>query len=232
MCGRFLSSSPVSDLAERFGAELTIEDREPRFNVAPTDDVLAVATSKQGDRRLGLLSWGLVPHWTTGSKPAKRLINVRSETLPERSGFRTILQRRRCILPADGFYEWRKAGDGRARQAFLIRAAGGEPLALAGLWDIWAPDDGPDAGQRIRTCTILTTAPNLAVASLHDRMPVILPAGAWEPWLDPAVSDLALLQSFLRPSDEPLDLVPVGPLVNNVKNDGPELIEPVADAGA
>ena len=232
MCGRFLSSSPVSELAERFGAELTIDDRPPRYNVAPTDEVVAVATSKQGSRRLGLLSWGLVPHWTTGPKPGKRLINLRSETLPQRTGFRTILQRRRCILPADGFYEWREAGAGRAKQAFLIRSTGGTPLALAGLWDIWAPSGGPGASERIRTCTILTTAPNRAVATLHDRMPVVLPADAWEPWLDPAVDDLALLQAFLRPSDEPMELVPVGRLVNNVKNDGPELIEPVVDAGA
>lgn len=229
MCGRFLSSSPVSELAERFGAELTIDERPPRYNVAPTDEVVAVATSKQGVRRLGLLSWGLVPHWTTGSKPGKRLINLRSETLAQRSGFRTILQRRRCILPADGFYEWRRAGEGRPKQAFLIRSTGGAPLALAGLWDIWVPTEGPDAGERVRTCTILTTSPNEAVATLHDRMPVVLPADAWEPWLDSTVNDLALLQALLRPSGEPLELVPVGPLVNSVKNDGPELIEPVAE---
>ena len=229
MCGRFLSSSPVSELAERFGAELTIDDRPPRYNVAPTDEVVAVATSKQGDRRLSLLSWGLVPHWTTGPSPGKRLINLRAETLPQRSGFRTILQRRRCILPADGFYEWRQAAGGRPKQPFLIRSRGGVPLALAGLWDMWAPTEGPAAGERVRTCTILTTSPNDTVATLHDRMPVILPADAWEPWLDPTVSDLALLQALLRPSEEPLELVPVGPLVNNVKNDGAELIEPVTE---
>ena len=230
MCGRFLASTPVSDLADRLGAgEVTVEEWVPRYNVAPTDAVVAVATSRHGTRRLGRLSWGLVPHWVEGPRPGKRLINLRSETLADRPGFRTILQRRRCIVPADGFYEWRPAGPGRAKQPFLIRAVDGSLLAMAGLWDVWSPTGaGADPDARLRTCTVLTTGPNALVATLHDRMPVLLPPDAWDAWLDPSVTDLGELLSLLRPcSDDLLELVPVGTRVNSVKNDDPNLIEPV-----
>lgn len=214
-------------LAERFlVAEVKAEDQGPRFNVAPTDQVLAVATSG-GTRRLGTLSWGLVPGWATSLAPGKRMINLRSETLAERPGFRRILQQRRCIVPADGFYEWHKAGAGRPKQPYLIRARDRAPLAMAGLWDVWADRHDP-AADRLRTCTVLTTAPNEAVAALHDRMPVLLPPAVWDVWLDPSVTDVDELTSMLRPcAGGLLDVSAVGPAVNSVRNDGPELIEPV-----
>lgn len=227
MCGRFVSSTPVSALAEHFlAAEVTAEERGPRYNVAPTDQVLAVATTR-GTRRLGTLSWGLVPSWVTSRTPGRRMVNLRSETVPERSGFRRLLQERRCIVPADGFYEWHKTGGRPAKQPYVIRTRAGSPLAMAGLWDVWVDRRDP-AADRLRTCTVLTTAPNDLIATLHDRMPVVLPPGAWDVWLDPAVTDVATLAALLRPCDEDLlELVPVGPAVNSVRNDGPSLIERV-----
>ncbi|HET7486468.1 MAG TPA: SOS response-associated peptidase [Acidimicrobiales bacterium] len=224
MCGRFVASTPVSALAERFLAEPAVEERPARYNVAPTDEVLAVATSR-GTRRLGTLSWGLVPQWSTTATPAKRLINLRSETLVDRPGFARLLRERRCIVPADGFYEWRATGGGR--RPFLIRARDGSPLAMAGLWDRWA-DRHDGAPEPLRTCTVLTCAPNATVALLHDRMPVLLSGEAVEAWLDPGVDDVGFLASLLGPCDDDLlELVPVSTAVNSVRNDGPELIERV-----
>ena len=227
MCGRFLSSTPVSALAERFlAAEVTAEERDPRYNVAPTDLVLAVATSR-GVRRLGTLSWGLVPAWATSAAAGRRMVNLRSETVAERSGFRRLLQDRRCIVPADGFYEWQARPAGQPKQPYLIRSRDGSPLALAGLWDVWADPSDP-AAERMRTCTVLTTAPNDVMAALHDRMPVILPPEAWDAWLDPSVTDVGDLANLLRPcAEEVLEVVAVGTAVNSVRNDGPALIEPV-----
>jgi len=232
MCGRFLSSTPVSELAERFlAAEVTAEEREPRYNVAPTDEVLVVATSR-GIRRLGTSSWGLVPSWAGSAAGGRRMVNLRSETVAERPGFRRMLQERRCIVPADGFYEWQAPADGRAKQPYLIRARDRSPLALAGLWDVWADRTGPAAG-RLRTCTVLTTVSNDAIAAVHHRMPVILPPATWDTWLDPSVTDVGELTSLLGPYDGgPLELVAVGTAVNNVRNDGPSLIEPVERAEA
>lgn len=222
-----MSSTPVSALAERFlAAEVTAEEREPRYNVAPTDQVLAVATS-EGVRRLGTLSWGLVPAWANAAGGGRRMVNLRSETVAERPGFRRLLQQRRCIVPADGFYEWQGRPDGRAKQPYLIRSRDGSPLALAGLWDVWSDRSDPEA-DRLRTCTVLTTAPNEVLAALHDRMPVILPPQVWDAWLDPSVTDLGELAAHLRPCDDALlELVAVGTAVNSVGNDGPALIEPV-----
>ncbi|MGH9177660.1 MAG: SOS response-associated peptidase, partial [Acidimicrobiales bacterium] len=200
---------------------------QPRFNVAPTDPVAVVATSRGGARRVGAMSWGLVPRWEKALR-SRRLINLRSETLLDRPGFRTALERRRCIVPADGFYEWKATGDG-ARQPHFIRACDGRPLALAGLWDVWRdPAAGPDVDP-LRTCTILTTSPNEAMARLHDRMPVVLARDDWELWLDRSEDGAARLAGLLRPCpSEVLEVWPVGPAVNSVRNDGPHLIEPVA----
>lgn len=223
MCGRIVSSTPASVLAEQFlAAEAVVPDGEARYNVAPTDEVYAVVTSR-GRRRVGALSWGLVPSWATDPRSSPRLVNLRSETLPERPGFRRTLQRRRCIVPADGFYEWAAAGDGRTKQPFLVRFRGGEPLALAGLWDVWGHGD-----ERLRSCTILTTGPNELMAGLHDRMPVVLPPEAWDVWLDPGVTDVDLLTGLLRPCPSGLlEAWPVGTAVNSVRNDGPALVERV-----
>lgn len=230
VCGRIVSSSPVSVLAEQFGVtDVLTEDRAPRFNVAPTDNVLAVVTRHEA-RCLGTFVWGLVPGWSTTR--TRRVVNLRSEGIAERRGFRSLVQRRRCLVPVDGFYEWRRATLGRPKQPFLIRSRDGVPLALAGLWDSWSDPNDP-SGPRLRTCTILTTTPNRGLAGIHHRMPAILDRDAQEEWLDPSITNTDGLSSLLRPCpDDQLDLIPVGTAVNNVRNDGPELIERAASPPA
>jgi putative SOS response-associated peptidase YedK len=233
VCGRIVASTPVSVLAEQFlAAEVVADDPGARYNVAPTDPVTAVVTNREGARRIGTLSWGLVPSWSDGPS-SRRLVNLRSETLARRPGFRRTLEGRRCVIPADGFYEWRKAAEGRPKQPFLIRHRTGRPLALAGLWDVWRAKSPEGPSEPLRTCTVLTTEPNRLVAGLHDRMPVILPPDALDLWLDPAVTDVDLLAALLRPCrPELLEAFAVGTAVNSVRNDGPSLVEPVPDPAA
>ena len=227
MCGRIVAATPVSVLAEQFlVADVRAAELEARYNVAPTDDVVAVAATPAG-RRLGTLSWGLVPNWAEAPAPGRRMVNLRSERLADRPGFRRTLQRRRCVVPADGFYEWRAASSDRPRQPFLIRARDGRALALAGLWDVWRDPAQPDADP-LRTCTVLTTDPNDVVRPLHDRMPVVLPPDACDVWLDPSVTDVDRLVALCRPCPpELLQAWPVSTAVNSVRNDGPHLVEPV-----
>lgn len=228
MCGRIVSSTPVSVLAEQFlVADVRAAEMEARYNVAPTDPVVAVAATS-GGRRLGTLSWGLVPSWAQGPKEGPRPVNLRSERLAGRPGFRATLQRRRCVVPADGFYEWRAATGGRPKQPFLVRARDGRALALAGLWDVWRDPAHPDADP-LRTCTVLTTGPNELMATLHDRMPVVLAPDAVDVWLDRSVTDVDLLVALCRPCPpELLEAWPVSTAVNSVRNDGPHLVERVA----
>lgn len=226
-----MATAPPSVLAARFRVdEVVAPDPGPRWNVAPTDEVLAIAAAGAG-RRLGAFSWGLVPGWAAraaGDRPPRRLINLRSETLLSRGGFRRRLERNRCLIPADGFYEWRPAAPGRAKVPHFIRGRGGAPLALAGLWAaVRQGPPGDESAPWLRTCAILTGPPNDLVAGVHDRMPVILPESAWETWLDPAVDDAPHLLDLCQPIPAPaLEMWPVGPAVNRVANDGPALIEP------
>lgn len=227
MCGRIVASTPVSVLAEQFlVADVRAAEAGARFNVAPTDPVVAVAATGRG-RRLGTLSWGLVPNWAEAPAPGRRLVNLRSERLADRPGFRRTLQRRRCVVPVDGFYEWRAAVAGRPKQPFLIRGRDGRPLALAALWDVWRDPTAPDADP-LRTCTVLTTEPNELMATLHDRMPVILPPDGVDMWLDPSVTDVDELVGLCRPCPSALlEAWAVSTDVNSVRNDGPHLVEPV-----
>lgn len=221
-----MAATPVSALAEQFlVADVRAAGLAARYNVAPSDEVAAVAATAEG-RRLGTLSWGLVPNWARA--PARRLVNLRSERLADRPGFRRTLQRRRCVVPADGFYEWRAASGDGPRQPFLVRARDGRALALAGLWDVWRDPEQPGADP-LRTCTVLTTGPNEVVRPLHDRMPVILPPDACDVWLDPSVTDVNHLVALCRPCPPGLvEAWPVSTAVNSVRNDGPHLVEPVA----
>ncbi len=226
MCGRYVSSTPVGVLAERFEVEdVRAPDLGARFNVAPTDDVYAVAEGKDGTRRLGTFKWGLVPFWAKDPKVGSRMINARVETLP--SKFKRTLERRRCLIPADGFYEWQERPAGQKNQPFFIHRKDGEQLAFAGLWEVWHDDDDPDA-EPLRTCSIITTDANQVVARTHDRMPVTLAADAWGPWLDVEQHDLDVIQGLLvhaEPAE--LDVYPVSTDVNSVKNDGAHLVEPL-----
>ena len=225
MCGRFVQERSNAELAELFDAESLVDDPGGHYNLAPTDPAAVVV--QRGDRRgLTAYRWGLVPHWAERFSVGARSINARSETIATSSTFRESFARRRCLVPADGFYEWRRE-EGR-RQPFLIRRRDRLPLALAGLWAGWSD---LESGEVRRTFSIVTTRANPLIASLHDRMPVVLDSDAWERWLDPDLSDPAELLGLLGPApDEGLEVFAVAPLVNRVHNNGPALIEPQPEA--
>jgi len=222
MCGRFAQQRPASELAEIFSADPLVDDPGPRYNVAPTDEALVVV---QRDDRRGVTSyrWGLIPHWADSAKVGSRMFNARAETLAGAPAFRDAFQRKRCLVPVECFYEWRR--EGTLRQPYTIGRADGAPLVLAGLWDGWR-DPATDTVRR--SFTIVTSAPNEAMATIHNRMPVILPEADWEAWLDGRYADRGRLLAMLEPRDEPeLAIRAVSPLVNNVRNDGPELVVPI-----
>lgn len=192
-----------------------------RFNVAPTQPVYAVAESRgENPRRiLGHLRWGLVPPWAKDPTVGSRMINARAEGIATRSAFQQALARRRCIIPADAFYEWRD------KRPFAFARRDGRPLAFAGLWEVWHDRDAP-RGEPLRTCTIITTAANAVLAPVHDRMPVILAPEAWSAWLDPTNQDVVAVQRLLVPCPEgDLEAWPVSTRVNNAANEGPDIIQ-------
>lgn len=223
-----------SDVAQIFDAEVrdpgAFDELGPRYNVAPTQPI-AVVLQRDDGRFLELHRWGLVPAWAKSLAVGSRMINARAETLATSSAFRASFLRRRCVIPADGFYEWRRTGEsGRAKQPFLIHAPDDRPLAFAGLW---APWKDPTTGEWVLSATVVTTRANETVAQLHDRMPVILAPDAWRLWADPEIRDEDLLADLLRPAaDDLLELVPVSPLVNNANNEGPELLLPITPRAA
>jgi putative SOS response-associated peptidase YedK len=222
MCGRFSQQRPASELAEIFSAEPIVDDPGPRYNVAPTDEALVVV---QREDRRGVTSyrWGLIPHWADSAKVGSRMFNARAETLAGAPAFRDAFQRKRCLVPVECFYEWRR--EGAVRQPYTIGRADGAPLVLAGLWDGWR-DPATDTVRR--SFTIVTSGPNEAMATIHNRMPVILPEADWDAWLDGRFADRGRLLAMLEPRDEPeLAIMAVSQLVNNVRNDGPELVVPI-----
>ncbi len=222
MCGRFTQQRPTSELAEIFDAENLAVDEGGHFNVAPTDEA-AVVVQRDDRRAVVRYRWGLVPHWAAEAKIAGRTFNARAETIAVAPAFRDAFRRRRCIVPVDSFYEWKR--ENGVRQPYRIVRADGRPLVLAGLWAGWR--DPADGAVR-RTFTIVTTRANATIRELHDRMPVILAGDAWRTWLDPRLADVAELHGLLAPADEPLEVYPVVRFVNNVRNDGPELVAPLA----
>lgn len=222
MCGRFTQERPVSELAEIFGAEPLAAELGQRYNVAPTDDV-SVVVQREDRRAIANYRWGLIPHWAESSKVGSRMFNARAETITSSPAFRAAFRRRRCIVPVDSFYEWQR--EGTVRQPFRIVAGDGRPLALAGLWAGWRD---PETGDIRRTFTIVTTRASEQIATLHDRMPVILPPDVWPVWLDTSVVERSELHALLQPSDPVLTVTPVSRLVNSVRNDGPSLIVPLA----
>jgi len=225
MCGRYVAATPPDQLAELFGVtDVRAGDLGPRWNVAPTMDVYAVAAGSDGERRLGAFRWGLVPWFAADPGRGAKMINARAETVAEKPAYRRALERRRCLLPADGFYEWLRTGKERLPQLFA--ASDGSVLALAGLWEVWRPKDEPDA-EPLRTCTIITTRANATMQPIHDRMPVVLPSDAWDRWLDRAPAQAADLDDLLVPApDDLLVRRPVSVRVNNVKNEGADLLNP------
>lgn len=221
MCGRFTLAVPAEQVATQFQLS-QVPDLAPRYNIAPTQQVAAVRATDAG-RELVLLRWGLVPSWAKDPSVGAKMINARSETVAEKPAFRAALRQRRCLIPADGFYEWQAQAGGK--QPFHIRLAEGGPFALAGLWEHWKT---PEGGW-LHSCTILTTEANELMRPLHERMPVILPAEHHARWLDPGLHDAGPLQELLRPfpADQML-AYPVSKAVNKVGNDGPELVVPAA----
>ncbi len=223
MCGRFVQSASADDYARYFGADvIKTEHLDPNYNVAPTDRVYAIA-EHDDHRILGSFGWGLIPHWSKDRRQAARFINAREETLVEKPAFRDSFRTRRCLIPADGFFEWTRRG-GR-KIPHLIFAGTHAPMALAGLWASWKD---PVGGEWERTCSIVTTRPNDFMRPIHDRMPAVLPEETWDAWLDRDNQDVELLRSFLGPPpDSLLETYEVSTDVNNVRNNGPDLILPV-----
>ena len=221
MCGRFVSATPPDQVAAYFDAEAPEALLEPRYNVAPTTDVYAVLSDGSA-RHVDAFHWGLIPRWAKEAKIGSKMINARAETLATKGAYKSAFQRRRCIVPADGFYEWQKRPGTKAKLPYFIQRPDGEPYALAGLWEVWKGPDGD--GEPLRSCTIITTTPNDEMAKIHDRMPVILPPDAWDTWLDREEQDLDLLGKLLVPAPSHLTTMrPISTQVNNVRNDGPEL---------
>jgi putative SOS response-associated peptidase YedK len=226
MCGRFTQKASSAELARLYGAVDRAELAGERYNIAPTQTVAAVVRREAG-RTIEALRWGLVPSWSERVTSNSRMINARAESLASSPTYRQAFITGRCIVPADGFYEWTRSPDGR-RLPFYITAAEGGPLALAGLRATWHDPSGKS--QPLRSFTIATTTPNDLMAAIHSRMPVILSPESLELWLDPS-TDPAELQGLLRPFAGELIAGPVSTLVNSPANDGPALIEPVAVEG-
>lgn len=230
MCGRYTLTAPADELVEVFDVDaLTFDDWPPRYNLAPTQDAPVIVRGHSGERRMGTMRWGLVPAWADDPSIGGRLINARSETAAKKPAFRDAFEARRCLVPADGFYEWQKrtapAGGKPVKVPWWIHRPDRRPFAFAGLWERWRAD--VEAAPLV-TFTILTTEPNERVRALHDRMPVILPdRAAEERWLAPGAG-AEELAALLRPApDDYLEAWPVSTAVNRPANDGPELVEPV-----
>ena len=228
MCGRFVQERSVTELAELFEAEPladAVEELEtPRYNLAPTDPAAVVVERIDGRRAIAAFRWGLIPHWASSTREAARTINARAETVAVAPSFRESFRKRRCLVPADGFYEWSLV-DGR-RTPFLIENRDGAPLVFAGLWAGWRD---PQSGLSRRTFTILTTAAGPTIGALHNRMPVAVSRDDWATWLNPEPADPVALRVILeRATDEGVALRRVSPLVNSVRNQGPDLIAPLA----
>ena len=220
MCGRYTLATPDHQaIRARFPVGESIEIRQ-RYNVAPTDEVLTVTTDKQGAPRGELLRWGLVPSWAKDASIGSKLINARVETAAEKPAFRRAFERYRCLIIADGFYEWRRMPGG-PKQPFRITRDDHQPFAFAGLWSIWRAE----RSRTLRTCSILTTAANPAIAELHDRMPVILTPGHEQDWLDLDAPPDRLREILAGLPARHTELTEVGFAVNDVRNDRPECLD-------
>ncbi|WP_052668194.1 SOS response-associated peptidase [Nitriliruptor alkaliphilus] len=228
MCGRFLSVSDPELLAERFEVdEVRTEPLPPRWNVAPSLDVYAVI-EREDTRRLGTLRWGFVPHWTKRLRGARTPINARLESVATTSMFATSFAKRRCLVPADGFYEWQVREDG-SKQPYHLHAPDGAPLALGGVWTVWR-DPAEEADEPVFSTAIVTTVASGALADIHERVPLIVPRQLWSDWLTATPEEAPHLEEAVRALAPPtLVAEPISTRVNDVRNEGPELLEPATD---
>lgn len=218
----------MATVVEDFGvmaSKLFLDGWKPRYNVAPSQDVPTIRLDADGRRTLSAVRWGLIPSWTKG-KPGAQPINARAETVATSGMFRQAFERRRCIIPADGFYEWRKL-DAKAKQPMYFHRRDDRLFAFAGLWERWRPSDDAEP---IDTCTIITTTPNVLAATIHDRMPVILDDADFARWLDRTAKGVDVADLLKPAADDLLDAYPVSTNVNRPANDTPDLIKPLCDA--
>jgi len=220
MCGRYDLQATSEDLLEAFRLLRTPSDFSPRYNIAPTQGVIAVRGA-EGANEAVLLRWGLIPFWAKDAKIAARMINARAETIQEKPAFRTAFRRRRCLVPASGFFEW-KASVNRSKQPFRIHHRDDQLLAFAGLWESWK-----NAETAIESCTIITTDANELMRPIHDRMPVILRKTDWDAWLNPESSPDSLSDLLIPFGGDDLVAEPVSTVVNSVRNDSPECVKSV-----
>ena len=221
MCGRFVLTSDANTLQQQFH----VADVPPaltRYNIAPTQDIAAICQNGDGYRHVKTVRWGLIPHWAKDSSIGNKLINARSETVADKPSFRQLIRYHRCLIPASGFIEWLRQPDG-SKQPYYIQRKDGELLAMAGIWDTWKGSD-----QVIASCTILTTAANSLIATLHDRMPVLLSPSEYDQWLDRNITDPQQLKGFYTPYPaDPLQATPISSLINNPRHDSPDCLEPL-----
>ena len=221
MCGRYNLISNLTVLGERFQFDPSQLTLESAYNVAPTQNVLTVVGGES--RRAGFMRWGLIPFWAKNHSIGSRMINARAETVADKPSFREAFRRRRCLVLADGFYEWQRTASGKRPMSIAMRS--GEPFAFAGIWSVWKDPDG----NSIPTCAIITTSANELLRPIHHRMPVILPRDMEGVWLDRSIEDPNPLRSVLSPyPEDAMEAYEVSTLVNSVANDGPEVIARVA----
>jgi len=220
MCGRFVRCSSIRKICEYFAVTHPSFEIEPSYNVAPTQDILII--NKSGVKRLVKCHWGFIPSWAKDPSVGYKMINARVETITEKPSFKTAFRKQRCIVIADGFYEWQK--DKKRKVPFYIHLKSGEPLGFAGLYNLWTSPEG----EKKCTCTILTTESNEIISAIHDRMPVIVPRDKEDIWLDPEVEDAALIKGSLRPfPSEQMVLTRVSDRVNAPSHNSPENIKPL-----
>jgi putative SOS response-associated peptidase YedK len=221
MCGRFTLTTTPTELAEAFPGIEIAEDLTPRYNIAPSQPVAIIANT--GVRRVELYRWGLIPSWAKDASIGERMINARAETLAEKPAFRRLYRKRRCLVLADGFYEWKVEPGGRPKTPMYVRLASGKPFAFAGLWDAWQPE----GGDLVHSCAIVTTAPNQLMRMIHTRMPVMLDPAAYGLWLDPDEQPPERLDALLGPFPaEQMTAYAVSRHVNRPQNDSPACIAP------
>ena len=218
MCGRFTRSQSIPAIAEEFGVEQVSCDLGPSYNIAPTQKVAVVITD--GVKQLVPVRWGLVPSWAKDLSVGNRMINARAETITEKASYRNAFKKRRCLVVADGFYEWQ--GQGVAKRPVYIHMKSGKPFGFAGLYEVWKSPEG----EEIKTCAIITTEANELMKPIHDRMPVIIPGELQDKWLDPKTADHDYLLSMLKPNpSEGMEAYPVSKRVNSPRNNSPECMK-------